>query len=205
VIYRDGRRPMMAGAAPKHTVVALVEDKPGVLNRVVSLFRRRGFNIESLTVGPSELPGLSRMTIVVDGASVVIEQVVKQLYKLIDVIKVNDITDQEMVAREVALIKVAASDSKRLEIIKIVEVYQGKILDMTPDSLIVEMTGAEDKIESVIAVLRPFGIKEIVRTGRAAMVRGSSTSHRLPEEMIHIFKGMPSKADQRRMKAGPGT
>lgn len=198
---------MVAGAAKdtRHTVVALVEDKPGVLNRVVSLFRRRGFNIVSLTVGPSELPGLSRLTIVVGGATVVIEQVVKQLYKLIEVIKVSDISQEEMVARELALIKVAAANSRRLEIMHIVEVYQGKILDMTPDSLIIEMTGADDKIDSVVEVLRPFGIKEMVRTGRAAMVRGSASSAKLPEEVMHIFRGMPSKADQRRMGGGPGT
>lgn len=197
----------MAGAAKdtRHTVVALVEDKPGVLNRVVSLFRRRGFNIVSLTVGPSELPSLSRLTIVVGGATVVIEQVVKQLYKLIEVIKVSDISDEEMVARELALIKVAAANSRRLEIMHIVEVYQGKILDMTPDSLIIEMTGADDKIDSVVEVLRPFGIKEMVRTGRAAMVRGSVVSAKLPEEVVHIFRGMPSKADLRRMGGGPGT
>ncbi|MDP2934925.1 MAG: acetolactate synthase small subunit [Dehalococcoidia bacterium] len=198
----------MAGGAPKvkrHTVVALVEDKPGVLNRIVSLFRRRGFNIVSLTVGPSEMPELSRLTIVVGGDTVSVEQVVKQLYKLIEVIKVNDISEEEMVARELALIKVAAADSRRLEIMHIVQVYQGKILDMSPDSLIIEMTGAEDKIESFVQVLRPFGIKEMVRTGRAAMVRGSVVSAKLPEEVVHIFRGMPSKADLRRMGGGPGT
>src|SRR3990172_3987721 len=198
---------MTAGASKnvRHTVVALVEDKPGVLNRVVSLFRRRGFNIVSLTVGPSEMPGLSRLTIVVGGDTVSVEQVVKQLYKLIEVIKVSDISDEETVARELALIKVSASNSRRLEVMHIVEVYQGKILDMSPDCLIIEMTGAEDKIDSVVQVLRPFGIKEMVRTGRAAMVRGSLVSAKLPEEVVHIFRGMPTKADLRRMGGGPGT
>ena len=198
---------MAAGASKniRHTVVALVEDKPGVLNRVVSLFRRRGFNIVSLTVGPSEMPGLSRLTIVVGGDTVSVEQVVKQLYKLIEVIKVSDISDEETVARELALIKVSASNSRRLEVMHIVEVYQGKILDMSPDCLIIEMTGAEDKIDSVVQVLRPFGIKEMVRTGRAAMVRGSLVSAKLPEEVVHIFRGMPTKADLRRMGGGPGT
>ncbi len=196
----------MAGTKDtKHTVVALVEDKPGVLNRVVSLFRRRGFNIVSLTVGPSEMQGLSRLSIVVGGDTVSIEQVVKQLYKLIEVIKVSDISQEEMIARELALIKVAATNSRRLEIMHIVQVYQGKILDMSPDSLIIEMTGAEDKIDSIVQVLRPFGIKEMVRTGRAAMVRGSIVSAKLPEEVVQIFRGMPSKADQRRMGSGPGT
>ncbi|MBI2849274.1 MAG: acetolactate synthase small subunit [Chloroflexi bacterium] len=185
--------------------MALVEDKPGVLNRVVSLFRRRGFNIESLTVGPSEMAGLSRMTIVVGGATVVVEQVVKQLYKLIDVIKVSDVSDEDTVARELALIKVAASDSRRLEIMHIVEVYQGKIIDMAPDSLIVEMTGAEDKIESVVQILRGYGIKEMVCTGRAAMVRGSTATAQISLEESLILKGMPTRADQKRMKGGPGS
>lgn len=197
----------MAGASKdrRHTVVALVEDKPGVLNRVVSLFRRRGFNIVSLTVGPSEMAGLSRLTIVVGGDTVSIEQVVKQLYKLIEVIKVSDISEEELVARELALIKVAATNTRRLEIMHIVEVYQGKVLDMSRDSLIIEMTGAEDKVESFVEVLRPFGIKEMVRTGRAAMVRGPLISAKLPEEVVHIFRGMPSKADLRRLGGGPGT
>ena len=158
----------------KHTLVALVEDKPGVLNRVASLFRRRGFNIQSLAVGSSEQPGLSRMTIVVADDSTVVEQVRKQLDKLINVVKVSDITDEDTVARELALIKVKATASTRSEIIQIVDVFRANIVDVALDSLTVEVTGDEDKVESLIKLLRGFGIKEISRTGRIALTRGAA-------------------------------
>ncbi len=158
----------------KHTIVAIVEDKPGVLNRVASLFRRRGYNIESLAVGHSEVPNLSRMTIVVDGATTQVEQVSKQLYKLIDVVKVSDITNDEIVARELALVKVKATASNRSEIIQLADIFRASIVDVAPDSLIIEVTGDEDKIDSFFQLLRGFGIKELVRTGRVAMVRGVS-------------------------------
>jgi len=154
-------------------LVALVEDKPGVLNRVASLFRRRGFNIQSLAVGSSEQPGLSRMTIVVADDSTVVEQVRKQLDKLINVVKVSDITDEDTVARELALIKVKATASTRSEIIQIVDVFRANIVDVALDSLTVEVTGDEDKVESLIKLLRGFGIKEISRTGRIALTRGA--------------------------------
>ena len=156
----------------KHTIVALVEDRPGCLNRVSSLFRRRSFNIESLTVGHSEMPGLSRMTIVVDGAATIVEQVTKQLYKLIDVVKVSDITDDTSVHRELALIKVHTTTSTRSEIIEIVDIFRANIVDVAHDSLIVEVTGTEDKIDSLLQLLRSFGIQEVARTGKIAMVRG---------------------------------
>ena len=158
----------------KHTIVALVEDRPGCLNRISSLFRRRGFNIESLTVGHSELPGLSRMTMVVDGATTVVEQVAKQLYKIIDVVKVSDITDDMSVHRELAMIKVHSTSSTRSEIIQIVDIFRANIVDVAHDSLIVEVTGTEDKIESLVQLLKGFGIREIARTGKIAMVRGIS-------------------------------
>lgn len=158
----------------KHTIVAIVEDKPGVLNRVASLFRRRGYNIESLAVGHSEIPHLSRMTIVVDGATTQVEQVSKQLYKLIDVVKVSDITNDEIVARELAMVKVKATASNRSEIIQLADIFRASIVDVAPDSLIIEVTGDEDKIDSFFQLLRGFGIKELVRTGRVAMVRGVS-------------------------------
>lgn len=158
----------------KHTVVALVENEPGVLNRVVSLFRRRGFNIDSLTVGRTDQPHVSRMTIVVDGANTVVEQVVKQLYKLIDVLKVSDVSQDAVVARELALIKVSATASSRGEIMQIADIYRAKIVDVAQDSLMIEVTGGEDKIESIAQLLRRFGIKEMVRTGRVAMVRGAA-------------------------------
>jgi len=160
-------------SASKHTLVALVEDKPGVLNKVASLFRRRGFNIESIAVGRIEQPGLSRMTIVVDSNSVEVEQIRKQFDKLIEVIKVSDITENEIVARELALIKIKATASTRSEIIQIVDIFRANIVDVAPDSLMVEATGDEDKIDSLFKLLRGFGIKEMSRTGRIALTRGA--------------------------------
>ncbi len=156
----------------KHTLVALVEDKPGVLNRVASLIRRRGFNIESIAVGHSELPGLSRMTIVVDGATTAVEQVRKQLEKVIEVVKVADITQGRIIARELALIKVHATSAMRSEIIQIVDIFRANIVDVSADSLVVEVTGDEEKIDSLYSLLRKFGIKELARTGRIALPRG---------------------------------
>jgi acetolactate synthase-1/3 small subunit len=160
----------------KHTLVALVEDKPGVLNRMASLFRRRGFNIESIAVGRSELPNLSRVTIVVDGTTTTVEQVRKQLDKVIDVIKVSDITGDGVVARELALVKVKATSATRSEIIEIVDIFRANIVDVAADSVTVEITGDEDKIDSLFSLLRGFGIREIARTGRIAMLRGGPGS-----------------------------
>lgn len=159
----------------KHTLVALVEDKPGVLNRIASLFRRRAFNIQSLAVGGSEHPGLSRMTTVVGGDSAQVEQVRKQLEKLINVVKVSDITEEDMVARELALIKVKATASTRSEIMQIVDIFRANIVDVAPGSLTVEVTGDEDKLDSLLGLLRDFGVKEVSRTGRIALTRGSSS------------------------------
>ncbi len=161
-------------ATTKHTLVALVEDKPGVLNRIASLFRRRGFNIESIAVGHSEQPHLSRVTIVVDGTTTSVEQVRKQLDKVIDVVKVSDITGDGMVARELALIKVRATSATRSEIMQIVDIFRANIVDVSSDSVTIEVTGDEDKVDSLYKLLRGFGIKEIARTGRIAMTRGSS-------------------------------
>lgn len=157
----------------RHTLVVLMEDKPGVLSRVAGLFRRRNFNIESLTVGHSETPGISRMTVVVSGDDTVVEQVSKQLYKLIHVTKVVDVTDEPAVIRELALVKVHVPANARGEIMQLVDIFRAKAVDVGADSLMVEITGQEDKIDSLIALLRPFGIKEMVRTGRVAMVRGA--------------------------------
>lgn len=161
-------------ADTKHTLIALVEDKPGVLARVASLFRRRAFNIESLAVGGSEHPGLSRMTIVAIGDSAQIEQVRKQLEKLINVVKVSDITEGDMVTRELALIKVKATLATRSEIMQIVSIFRANIVDVAPNSLTVEVTGDEDKVNSLLGLLRDFGVKEVSRTGRIALARGSS-------------------------------
>ena len=158
----------------KRIITALVEDKPGVLNRVSSMFRRRGFNIYSLAVGRSELPDLSRMTFVVDGNDAIVEQVTKHLNKLIDVIKVSDISDERVVNRELALIRVNANTSNRSEIIQIVDIFRAKIIDVGSDSLIIEVTGDESKIDSLQKLLSNFGITEIMRTGTIAMTRGSS-------------------------------
>ncbi len=161
-------------ALAKHTLIALVEDKPGVLNRVASLFRRRGFNIESISVGRSELPHISRMTIVVNGTAMIVEQVRKQLDRVIDVIKVSDITDDNMVARELALIKVRATSSNRSEIIEIVDIFRANIVDVAPGSVTIEVTGDEKKIDSLLSLVRSFGIKELARTGRVGMTRGGT-------------------------------
>jgi acetolactate synthase-1/3 small subunit len=158
----------------KHTIVAVVEDKPGVLNRMSSLFRRRGFNIESIAVGPTELPDQSRVTLVVGGNVDMVEQVRKQLAKVVDVLKVSDITDEDMVARELALIKVKSTSITRSEIMQIVDIFRANIVDVAIDSLTVEVTGDEDKVTSLVNLLRGFGIKEMARTGRIALTRGGS-------------------------------
>ena len=141
---------------------------------MASLFRRRGFNIQSLAVGHSEQPGLSRMTIVVSGDSAQVEQVRKQLEKLINVVRVTDITGEDIVARELALIKVNATASTRSEIIQIVDIFRASIVDVASDSLTVEVTGDEDKVDSLFELLRGFGIKQVSRTGRIALTRGGT-------------------------------
>lgn len=158
----------------QHTIVALVADRPGVLNRVSSLFRRRGFNIDSIAVGHTELNTVSRMTIVVNGDDATVEQVRKQLDKVIDVIKVSDITHSSMVDRELALIKVKSTPETRSEIMQIVDIFRAKIVDVAPESVIVEVTGDDDKIGSLYNLLSDFGIKEMARTGRLAMTRGAA-------------------------------
>ncbi|MDE2993232.1 MAG: acetolactate synthase small subunit [Chloroflexota bacterium] len=157
----------------QHTLVALVENQPGVLQRVANLFSRRGFNIESLAVGHTDTPERSRMTIVVNAADTQVDQVTKQLYKLINVLKVSDVTTDRTVDRELALIKVNASASTRAEIAQVVDIFRARIVDLARDSLTVEVTGESEKIDSIVGLLRPFGLKEMVRTGRISMTRGS--------------------------------
>lgn len=157
----------------KHTLAILVENKSGVLSRVASLFSRRGYNIDSLAVGVTEDPDISRITIVVHGDDHVLEQVTKQLNKLIDVIKVSDIGADDAVERELALIKVAADVDTRAEIMQIANIFRARIVDVAPKSVTVEVTGDESKIQAIEKLLRHFGIKEMVRTGKIAMVRGS--------------------------------
>ncbi len=162
---------------PRHTITALVEDKPGVLNRVSSMFRRRGFNIVSLAVGHSEEANLSRMTFVVEGDDRTVEQITKHLNKLIDVIKVSDVSSGSVVARELALIKIHANEEVRSEIIQIVEIFKASIVGVAPDHLIVEVTGDEDKIESLLGRIKPFGVMEVMRTGTIVMERWLGKLH----------------------------
>ena len=162
----------MMSKRERHTFVVYVEDKPGVLNRVASLFRRRAFNIESLTVGHAEMPNASRMTIVVETDRTGAHRIEANLYKLVNVIRVHDITHTPAVYRELAMIKVAATTDTRTNIIQLVDVFRARVVDVVSDSLVIEITGAEDKIEGLLEVLRPYGILELVRTGRVGMVRG---------------------------------
>lgn len=156
----------------RHTLIAVVENKPGVLNRVASLFRRRNFNIDSLNVGRTEDPNVSRMTIVVDSQETEAPLVEANLYKLVNVLDVQDVTGQPAVLRELALIKVAATPETRTEVISLANVFKAKIIDVGSESLILQLTASEDRVDSLIELLRPWGILEIVRTGHVAMMRG---------------------------------
>lgn len=156
----------------KHTISILVNDQPGVLQRVSGLFGRRGFNIESITVGTSEEPGLSRMIVVTTGDDKTVEQIGKQLYKLIDVIKVINLSENPMVGRELALIKVAAEAAQRSEILGVVETFRAAIVDIGTNTLIVQVVGDSQKIDAMVELLKPYGIKELSRTGVTAMTRG---------------------------------
>lgn len=157
----------------QHTISVLVENEFGVLSRVSSLFSGRGFNIDSLTVAPTNEEGMSRMTIVTRGDEQILEQITKQLNKLIDVIKVIDFTDGSGVEREMALIKVTAEDESRAEVLRIVDIFRAKIIDVTPKSYTIEATGNPVKIDAILDLLRPLGLKELVRTGAVAIGRGA--------------------------------
>jgi acetolactate synthase-1/3 small subunit len=161
-----------------HTLVVLVEDKPGVLNRVASLFRRRAYNIDSLTVGHTDQDGISRMTIVINSDEVSSERLIAYLYKLVNVLQVSDLTSTPMVSRDLAMVKVNATAENRTHIMQIVDVFRAHIVDFTSSSFIIEITGDEEKINGFVDVLRPLGITEMVRTGIVAMARGVSS---LPE------------------------
>lgn len=154
-----------------HTIAVLVENHFGVLARVSGLFSARGFNIDSLTVGETEDPTISRMTIMVKGDDRVLEQIMKQLNKLIDVIKVVDLTDEDTIDRELLMLKVHAAPQTRADIIQIVNTFRAKIVDVTPKSLAIEVTGTESKLDAMLELLRPFGLKELVRTGLISMAR----------------------------------
>lgn len=173
-----------------HTIVALVQDRPGVLSRVAGLVRRRGYNIASLAVGHSEQPGISRMTIVVESDHV--EQVVKQLYRLIEVIKVSDVSDDPTVEREMVVVKLHAPAAVRHEIVSMCGVFDAKIVDVGTNTMIIEMTGTPSKVENFIEVVRPYGIKEMMRTGRIAMVRGARGHN--AEQYVEAGNGVTAPA-----------
>ena len=164
-----------SGEVHRHVLVAIVLNRPGVLNRVASLMRARNFNIESLSVSHTDQADVSRMTITVLGDDVAVEQVSKQLYRLIDVLKVQDFSGEPTVEHELALIKVRATDSNRAEIVKVAELYRARLVDITDASVIVEAAGSETEVDAIVALLRTYGIKELVRTGTVVMARGSAS------------------------------
>ncbi|MES2209545.1 MAG: acetolactate synthase small subunit [Chloroflexota bacterium] len=164
-----------SGDTKKHRLVALVLDKPGVLNRVSSLMRARNFNIDSLAVSHTDQEGLSRMTITLHGDDVAVEQAAKQLYRLIDVLKVQDVTAEPTVEHELALVKIRATDANRGELIKVVELSKGRVVDLGAESLIVEVSGTETEVDAFVALVRTYGIKELVRTGAVVMTRGAGS------------------------------
>jgi acetolactate synthase-1/3 small subunit len=173
---------MQNGHEPKkHTIAVLVDNKFGVLSRVAGLFSARGYNIESLSVGETLDPTVSRMTLVVQGDEFVIEQVMKQLHKLIDVIKVSDLTEDNHVERELVLVRVNAEPQHRAEILRVGDIFRARVVDVTPTSFVLEATGDEGKIEALLELLRPMGIQEVVRTGKVAIARGPKTRARKAE------------------------
>ena len=185
-----------------HTVVAIVEDKPGVLQRMAGLFRRRGFNIESLTVGHSEFEGLSRVTLVVDGASVSVEQVEKQLYKLIDVVKVTDLSNEPTVERELALVKVRCNNVNRHELLDIANVFRADVVDLAANAIILQVVGDSDKIDGLVAMCEPYGIRELSRTGRIALIRGPKTTtvhEEVPESVRRIHSSQGRRVEGREL------
>jgi acetolactate synthase-1/3 small subunit len=164
-----------SGEMRRHILVVLVLDRPGVLNRVASLMRARNFNIDSLAVSRTDKEHISRMTLTLHGDDVAVEQAAKQLYRLVDVLKVQDVTAEQVVEHELALIKVRVSDANRVEVIKIVELYKGSVVDVSTDAVIVEAHGTETEIDALVALLRSYGIKELVRTGATVMLRGATS------------------------------
>ena len=156
----------------KHILSILVENKPGVLARIAGLFSRRGFNIDTLAVGPTDDPSISRITLTLDGAVHPIDQVTKQLHKLVNVLKIRDLDPQDAVARELALFKVACDGPTRGEVMQIADIFRGKVVDASRRSVVIEVTGTDEKIEAFEALVRPFGLIEMVRTGEVAVARG---------------------------------
>jgi acetolactate synthase I/III small subunit len=182
----DGSKPPAHSATPprtlpgtgeqrRHVLVAIVNNRPGVLNRVASLMRARNFNIDSLAVSHTDRDDISRMTITLHGDDVAVEQATKQLYRLIDVLKVQDVTAEPTIQQELALVKIRATDSTRAEILRFVELSRGRVVDLSDGSVIVEVTGTESEIDAFVALVRTYGIKELVRTGAVVMARGAGS------------------------------
>ena len=191
---------MQNGHGPrKHTIAVMVENRFGVLSRVAGLFSARGYNIESLSVGETVDPSVSRMTLVVRGDELVIEQVGKQLHKLIDVIKVTDLTQENHVERELELMRVNAEPQHRAEVLRIADIFRAKVIDVTPMTLTLEVTGDESKLDAIIELLRPIGIQELVRTGKVAIARASKTARRRAVERL----GKPADGSRRRRDDEP--
>lgn len=176
----------------KYTLVAWMRDKPGVLSRVSGMLRRRNFNIDSLQVSHSETPGISRMTFVVDGDERVADQVIKQMNKVVDVTRVEDISGQPAILRELALIRVRTKPETRGEIMQFADIYRAQIVDVSPDSLVVQIVGTEDKVDSLIELLDRFGIEEMVRTGRVALCRGMREKTRKVTSSVWKARSTPS-------------
>lgn len=166
----------MSSERVQHTFVVYVENKPGVLSRVVSLFRRRAFNIDSLTVGRTEKAEVSRMTIVTDADEDQARRIVANVYKLVNVLLVDDVTNQNPIVRDLALIKIGATHEARPHALELASVFRARVVDVAPDALTIEITGTEDKIDGLLEVLRPFGLLEVVRTGQVAMRRGAKAA-----------------------------
>ena len=177
-----------------HTLVVYVEDKPGVLNRVVSLFRRRAFNIESLSVGHTDRTGVSRMTIVMEADEAAARLVEANLYKLVNVLRVEGLSEGDAVLRDLALIKVRADTEQRAQVLQMVNVFRARVVDVVTDAMVVEITGSEDKIEGLVDVLRPFGIIEMARTGTIAMKRGAEAPSIQPHFVHAVVPDLKKKA-----------
>jgi acetolactate synthase-1/3 small subunit len=183
--------PLDLSEVRRYTIAILVENRFGVLSRVSGLFSGRGYNIDSLSVAETLDPTIARMTIVARATQLVIEQLVKQLHKLIDVIKVIDLTDEEHVSREMLLLRVGAAPATRAEILRIADIFRAKIVDVTPLSYTLEVTGDESKISAIVELLRPFGIQEVVRTGKVAIARGSKILSRKDQTKLQQLQGAP--------------
>jgi acetolactate synthase-1/3 small subunit len=195
-----------SGEDRRHVLVAIVLNKPGVLNRVASLMRARNFNIDSLAVSHTDQPDISRMTITLHGDDVAVEQAAKQLYRLIDVLKVQDVTSEPTIEHELALLKLRATDSNRAEILKLVELSKGRVVDVSAEAVVVEVTGTESEIDEFASLVRPYGIKELVRTGAVVMARGAQSIEEASPRADRLAGARPraSESESRRRVEGAG-